>query len=73
MVQQDKDVLYETLQSNQETFTSFTDGGKDRQSIALVMEVRKIKRDKVRTVYERGLREEWLGEGRRVQHLSQTG
>ena len=29
MVQQDKDVLDETLQSNQETFNSISDGGKD--------------------------------------------
>ena len=28
MVQQDKDVLDETLQSNQETFTSISDGGR---------------------------------------------
>ncbi len=29
VVQQDKDVLDETLQSNQETFTGISDGGKD--------------------------------------------
>ena len=28
VVQQDKDVLDETLQSNQETFTSISDGGR---------------------------------------------
>ncbi len=36
MVQQDKDVLDETLQSNQETFTSISDGGKDRKGARLV-------------------------------------
>ena len=38
VVQQDKDVLDETLQSNQETFTSISDGGKDSRRIVVLNE-----------------------------------